>query len=290
MIATAIILGLSWFVLIHQREPRYNGRSLSEWLSLHAWRQRATEDGSADAVRHIGTNALPFLIRWVDQFQPMSPRQRRLSRMVVQRWGPETPGREFLMDLIIGRQLRAGRAISAFEILGETARDAAPELERIATRRDTRSAIAAIDALSCLRRAGFHPLLSVISNTALPLKIRDRALASVIGLGSLGTNARPTAVLLIRCLDDPQLATNAALTLGTLHLESDISVPALIECTRSTNATLRKIAVASLGEFGGNARAAVPQVTKLLDDPEVAVRREATSALEFITADTSAPW
>ena len=120
----------------------------------------------------------------------------------------------------------------------------------------------------------------MITNTALPWQIRDKALASVLRMAFLGTNGRPAAVLLIRCLDELQFQVE----------ESEMSVPGLIvACTYSTNATLRKIAAASLGEFGGGARAAVPYLTKLLDDPEVSVRREAAAALEFIGADSSAP-
>src|SRR4051812_12829515 len=42
-----------------EREPEYQGKKLSEWIG---------DEGNprqADAVRHIGTNALPFLIGWI---------------------------------------------------------------------------------------------------------------------------------------------------------------------------------------------------------------------------------
>ena len=154
--AAAFILGLLWCGTTRQREPRYNGRSLTDWLEL-CQGSRVPPPEAADAVRHIGTNALPFLINWVDQYQPMSPWRQKLL-MSVGQWRVGTPGKEVLMETISGRQNRAARAISAFEILGKTARDAAPDLEQIATRMDTDGPSIAIAALPHLGRAGLHPL------------------------------------------------------------------------------------------------------------------------------------
>ena len=277
--AAVIILGLVWFTYTSHREPRYKGKSLTEWLRLYNFDPATSEQWQADAaVRHIGTNALPFLLKWVDQYQPMSSWRRRLWTRVAD-WEPGTPGRELLTEVIGGRQLRAGRAIWGFKILAETAQEAAPELQRIATRGDTMSASVAIDALPYLGRDGLHPVLSVISNTALPLQIRYRALISISGFPYSGTNAHPAVPLLIRCLQEADLAVNAADQLGDLRLEPNISVPALVECTRSTNQILRMHAAESLGHFGEGGRVAVPALTALLHDPVADVRIKARNAL-----------
>jgi len=67
--AAAALLGL------REREPRYNGRTLSEWLARYnpAWDRddggRTTSENAAEAVKHIGTNALPWLVRWI-RYEP----------------------------------------------------------------------------------------------------------------------------------------------------------------------------------------------------------------------------
>src|SRR5438045_3525167 len=44
-----------------EKEPEYHGKKLSEWLAL----EREQPRESAEAVRAIGTNAIPFLLRWI---------------------------------------------------------------------------------------------------------------------------------------------------------------------------------------------------------------------------------
>jgi hypothetical protein len=61
----AVILGfLLW---PDEREPVYNGVPLSKWLERY-------KDGNnveaTQALRHIGTNALPFLLRWIQYETP----------------------------------------------------------------------------------------------------------------------------------------------------------------------------------------------------------------------------
>jgi hypothetical protein len=228
------MIGLFWFTYTHQREPSYEGRSLSEWLRLY--RQfgpgRAGDSKeAADAVRHIGTNALPFFVRWVQELQDMSPQRKHLWTMVG-RWIPGPP-REFSFQLIARRQLRAQRAFWGFEILGETARNVIPGLMREATQGDTQSARRAIAVLPYLGRDGIQPLLSVITNTALALPVRLHALTSLSQMGNLQAKVYPAA----------------------------------------------------LGTFGPNPRPAVPELTKLLSDPDASVRYATTNALHQIAPE-----
>jgi hypothetical protein len=80
--AIATLLLVSWTILhlTISREPRYQGRSLSLWLGDYQrtfWQQIRTRphdsqldtnvpamsEGPAIAVRHIGTNAIPYLLK-----------------------------------------------------------------------------------------------------------------------------------------------------------------------------------------------------------------------------------
>ena len=269
--------GLLWLLWPHQREPRYEGRSLSEWLE--AYRQGESQQ-SPEAVRHIGTNALPSLVTWVQEAQDIPPWRQRLFSL-ANHWNFGDP----LLELIARPQFRPARAIRGFEILGETARGAVPDLARVASEGKRPSSEAAFEALTCLGKDALPPILSMITNTAFPFGLRHRAVSSLGQMGYLGTNAHPAVVLLIRCLDEPSLAFVAADTLGRLHLESDITVPALVEGTRFTDRDMRIRAVSGLEEFGPAARAAVPELTRLLSDPDAAVRYTTTNALENIAPE-----
>jgi hypothetical protein len=280
-----LLVGLS--VILWQRgsEPRFGGRSLSDWLRLYRQPVGAiapiVSPEAADAVRHIGTNALPFLVNWIEE-QPDMPLWRKSLAEPVYSWKLGTPGREALLEWIAGPELRPACAFMGFEILGETARGAIPDLVRIANSRNARTVNTAIAALRCLGKDAVPPLCSLITNTAFPFK--TSAIATLGGMGYLGTNMHPAIVLLIQCLQDPELAWFAGDALGRLHLESDISVPALIECIPSPR--MRVCAAVNLAKFGKDARPAVPRLTKLLDDKMPYVRAEATNALKAIAPET----
>ena len=184
--------GLLWLLWPQQREPRYEGNSLSEWLSLYRQpigaNTRIQSEEAADAVRHIGTNALPLLVTWVQEAQDLPPRRQRLFA-TVWGWSSGTPGRAVLLEFIGGRQLRAQRAFWAFEMLGETARGAVPDLARVAREAEGPTATSAVTALGYLGKDAVLPLLSLITNTARPLRIRHQALISLREMEYLGTNA-----------------------------------------------------------------------------------------------------
>jgi HEAT repeat protein len=90
----------------------------------------AQMDQAADAVRHIGTNALPFLLRWLsDEPAPWRRKTRntleklphpfdRLSRLTDARMGPKS-------------DLRHRLAIYGFIVLGNDAIPAIPALNRL---------------------------------------------------------------------------------------------------------------------------------------------------------------
>lgn len=286
--AAAIILGLVWFTYASNHEPRYEGRSLSEWLRLHeqevTTRQRHFTGKPADAVRHIGTNGLPFLVKWMQEYRMLSPWKVTLRNYAAD-LGP--PAGEIWAQTVAKRERRAHLAFSGFEILGETVAPAIPDLVRVANQGKSGSSPLAIGALAHLGKDALSPLLALMTNSAFPF--RNEAMMSVGTMHYLGTNAHPAVVLLIQSLSDPHLAPSAANVLGMLRLESDITVPALAECTHSPQKLLRGYAAISLGKFGASARAAVPHITNLLVDTDDSVRIAATNTLALITADATPP-
>lgn len=123
---TALIAAL--LLWPHEREPEYNGATLSTWLLRCALSSNQTESAPAvDAIRHIGTNALPFLVRWI-QYEPG---WRDSVGRTILKW-PVIRSRHDVARLIWNMtQLRANAAVDGFRILGSQANPALPELQRM---------------------------------------------------------------------------------------------------------------------------------------------------------------
>jgi hypothetical protein len=128
-IVAACIVGAIIGLLLwpSKREPQYNGVSLSLWLVRYDSGIKA-QDEAVDAIRHIGTNALPFLLRWIQHENGWkdSLGKKLLNWPVV--------GRNHLAHRLIWSMTsqRANSAVNGFRILGSQANPALLELQHLA--------------------------------------------------------------------------------------------------------------------------------------------------------------
>jgi hypothetical protein len=204
-------------------EPSYQGRSLSEWILLSdpvGGDIAAPKDWNAlSAVRAMGTDPIPWLLRWIRSDQP------------------ET----------------AHLGIRGLALLGPEGSQAIPELTQLASNWQTSSAWSnAISGLEVLGNGsfphlntGFPYLLVAAANSAAPWELRLKAVQSLRHLGAhmdglgclaaLGTNAALAVRVLIRCAQDPDwpVAAEAAGALGDYTIEPGLSVPALAAVLQS---------------------------------------------------------
>src|SRR5688500_10061079 len=65
LIVAAAVVG--WFSVDHD-EPRYKSRSLSYWLE--AYGSGNDEREAEEAIQKIGTNAFPWLLKWIREPEP----------------------------------------------------------------------------------------------------------------------------------------------------------------------------------------------------------------------------
>ena len=88
----------------------------------------------------------------------------------------------------------------------------------------------------------------------------------------------------MRCLGDRdyKVAAGAAITLGRLRLEPQLVVPALERNLSSTNLAIRNCSALALGEYGENAKSALPDLLLLLHDPIEKIRTTATNSITRI--------
>jgi HEAT repeat protein len=236
---------------------------------------------SSNAVHHIGTNALPLLVKWLD-YEP--PKWRtRFANAIVRLPGPLP--REAMANWILGsRALRASIAPIGFQFLGQEAAPAVPALAQLVG--DCRSparADGALAALMLIGKDGLPPLLSVVTNQVVPTPYRCKA-ADYIGVQArqLGTNALCVVPTLVQGLDDTPATFCTAKVLAKLGLAPEEVVPALVRCLRSTNSWAWAGAAQALGEFRSEAESAVPDLLVAASDNDQLVRSLAAGAVRRI--------
>jgi hypothetical protein len=144
-----VTICLAGFVsAIDQDEPTYQGRTLSDWtrdLDPHTPVLVGHEPPAEIAIAHIGTNAIPTLLKWMSEPDPLEPLKPHLAPC-------------FNLS-------RSERAEFAFRILGGAARPAIPELTRLARKSsDARRAEICANSLASIGPETIPSLLSLATN------------------------------------------------------------------------------------------------------------------------------
>ena len=289
LVGTVVLVG----VWPKQREPEHQGKKLSEWLSIYAeWPSGGYADEPADgeaqmaktqrkdqaagAILHIGTNGLPWLMRWAF-YEPPAWRRTWLSFLGKTAYGSSIkhriyPGRpEKLCNL----------SLEGFEILRKEAAPVIPEVVGAMNVLNSRGDWPML-ILRCLGDTGLSSLMAVITNRANTVAFRECALKYV---SWDCTNSAWAVAPLIRCLneEDWEIVSGAARAIGELAQEPNIAVPVLVASLRHPNRSVRYNAAYSLGRFGTNAQSAAPAVMEMVTDiDDVYGRMQVTNVLRRI--------
>jgi HEAT repeats len=163
IIVSVLLLGLLAFHLIQKREPSYHGRTLTQWLesfreALRPERtaeEQRTLEASTNAVKHIGTNAIPMLLQklsatdsvLVSRFKELAARQKLIQFHF----------REPFVDRWLGME--------GFGILQKDATDAEPSLVQLTQHPDEDVRYRALVCL-CYIEARPQVFLPVLLQTA----------------------------------------------------------------------------------------------------------------------------
>jgi HEAT repeat protein len=274
-------------LLFRDREPSYDGRRLSAWISdldsAGGPTKPDQQDRAEHAVRQIGTNAVPYLLTWIRYRRPWW-RDRatatigRLSdSLQIGRLPHRLQNSWLLQD---HAEARADSALKAFVALGPLAKEAVLDLVKLmrdpAEEDDARRAT---EALAFLGEEALPPLVETLTNQQATLRY-----LVAWAIGNMGVQARPAIPALLSCLNDKDVAVRecAAEALGKVHLDAELVVPALANCLHHPHWEVRTRATHALGVFGGQARSALPTLLSLLSDPEEAVQKAVADAIPKI--------
>ena len=275
-----LTLALALLIFLrYNPEPSCRGRPFSQWCALQAeLAQKAGSEAQSreaiDAIRQIGTNGLPILIRSLRD-NPFSQKLRGIADRL--------PG-GFSQNRLLRLALAADRVAPTpvFQILGLQASPAVPELTALllATNRpDVASEAAA--CLTAIGPAGVPALVAALQDPRQPCCRFAAFEFSSADPAIFGTNATLAVPALAQIAVDTnsELARLAIRALGRINRQPQITVPALIVALHSTDNMVRYDAARSLMWVGSPAQAAVPALLQCFNDPDWGVRSITTNAL-----------
>ena len=234
------------------REPEYEGQSLSAYLRSLTYSQVRLERSARDAIRAIGSNAVPHLIKILDA---------RESRFKT--WFNELANQysfiRFRFTPVASRQVQAAMACQE---LGPTAAPAISSLARLID--DPQLGSWAVAALAEISPQTF-PLLTNALNSRWPAT-RFAALGH-LRLARPREKAVPSLLVALGS-QESHMRGIAAESLGALGLPSPEVVTALAACLDDPDMNVRVIAARSLGWCGGAAADSVPKLIELYRSQE----------------------
>ena len=243
MVLLIALLGALAWQASRPREPAYQGRPLSAWLSHYALGADPAEALRAnEAIRQIGTNAIPTLLRMLQAND--SAVKSKLLRMVAKQ--------HFVRLRCSSAFDQNVEAVQAFGVLGSEGKSAVPALVQIyeqSISKSPQTELMAVSALGCIGPAATDAIPSLLKAATNP---------------------------------DFSVRGKAILVLGRIHARPDLVVPALIKALTDDDDLVRKEAAKALGEFGTCAKSALPALVELHKGGDEELRNRAQEAVQQI--------
>ncbi len=174
-----IAVGAVWFFCLRESEPSYNGRTLSEWLEQYdtarlSSHNAAYEQEAMTALAAIGSNALPYLVRWNSGYG--SRFEEILSRF-VKAMRSDAARKRLLSNNSFEKRHRLANA--GFKFLGTNALAALPEVAAQFDKSNSSDINFVAYSLAQLGVAGIGKLSNAITSDALHREAARNALARV---------------------------------------------------------------------------------------------------------------
>jgi hypothetical protein len=275
-------------LLLGEREPQYQRRSLNSWLRADFAANEPGGDPSgkqaervAEAVRHIGTNGIPWFIKWLRYGRPTFG-QRLVRGLKRVHYSSSLNRLEEKLHRRTGLVLACG--MRGFDILGPQAKPAVPALLRLLeeaghVKEPANGADTVLYAARAMGTEGLPVLIAGVTNYNLYPCDRSQAAAY---LSLLGTNALPAVPALVMALHDrgdTRCTPRQTAMVALREIGPPDGLAALTEVltNRTLSAEIRGEAANHIFMLGTNY--ALPALRLVLDDPEKDVREWAAKLL-----------
>ena len=273
----AVLACVAWKVLSGPQEPVYQGHTVSYWLEHYCQDLGSNIDGpvpeprAVEAIRHIGTKAIPTLLRMVRAHD--APLKLQLMTALAQK--------QHLIHISFTSWCLPGGAV----VLSRAEKRHRFEIRFTPAWEANFQASQAFKELGSAASNVVPGLIEICDANISP---PSRA-AAAEALGCIGPAAKLAVPALLRTLADTNYAPRSASVraLGSIHAEPQLVVPALMKALSDPGLSVIEPAWA-LGDYGPDATVAAPLLTNLLHDTNADVRWAATYALKRINAPAAA--
>jgi hypothetical protein len=200
-IALLLVL-LGGILLFPSNEPSYEGRPLSQWmveatnkfnpssyLSMVLRTMMMKESATTNVYYHIGSNAVPCLLEWMDYERPAW--SIRLGKYLSGAGKPRLF--QSLAKLLEKPEILSSESLYVFYILGPSAEAAVPELEKLlrSPKPDVRNK--AKLALAMIGPRGLPPLMAALERSS-----KDNRIEYIESIGIIGSGASNAIPLLAK--------------------------------------------------------------------------------------------
>ncbi len=261
ILLAAILVYFFFFTSAARKEPIYQGKTLTQWLKqLDDGEVEGISSGSlptftraqieaAEAIRAIGTNALPLLIEDIHAHPSEEALRFKLLRLLhLNGIGMSFGTRTYFSTDITSEDRVRWRAAQGLSALGPLAKPAVPELTRLLFTNYFHSSIK--EAAYAL--AGIGPDgIAALTNSIQPTN-EWSGMCAIWALGqhpAAGTNVIPFLISATTSSSEGT-ACGAIQVLGLFHVDGEHVIPALTNALSSSNAAVRGDAARALFEFG----------------------------------------
>jgi HEAT repeat protein len=256
-IPVCLLIGCIVWLLVRpvEQEPAYQGKPLRVWLKGFDASQGSADYAAAQsAIQEMGTNALPRLIHYLRRKDPpFHHHWIRLKAKLHLLRGE--------VDYAVNWHRRAAQACAA---LGPGAESAFPAM--IEAMNDPHAASDVGNGLSRMMPTSVPVLTNILAT--------GNAMARIHAAHSLNTAFSHREVeamaraALIAALHDPEpgVRTAAVSAFHFWNTNLDLIVPGLTRALSDPVPSVRGNSATTLGNFGGAAKPAVPEILKLLRD------------------------
>jgi len=159
-------------VLLWPHEPTYLGRGLSSWMRDLEPNSVEKQAQAAEAVRHIGPKAVPFIVARLG-----SPKPSRIEEL-IHRWAAWISAHTGIRPAVTKNYDERMEALAALDALRENAADALPALQRLMAESppDPR----ALYVIARTGRAGLPILRGAVTNQERILRLESKVCLEMI--------------------------------------------------------------------------------------------------------------
>ena len=250
-------------------------RCLFQGHSIASYRYPTQHIAAAEAIREIGTNAAPHLLRaiysrdppWITKLATVWRKQKWVKlpfKTAIEKQERALPALRELGPAVVWTWVEILTNQSVTVEVQQYAAGSLAEMRRVA-----------VPALATLLEFQHHT---------------NRAMRGSIGaaIQYCDTDGFLSSLYNLRHATNADIRVSAAWSLGFICKNPDMSIPALARAARDHSPQVRASALEALGKFGAEARDTTNIVVRALEDPERRVRRAATNALNRIVPASDA--